>query len=216
MAQRISQSGRTVFFADRDCHPQTLAVLQTRAEALGWQVVIGDPMRDIDPAAIFGALFQYPGTFGEVRDFREPIARLQGCRRHFGGGGRSARADAAQAAGRARSRHRHRVDATFRRPDGLWRSACRLYRHQGRPQARAARSAGRRFGRQPREQGLPAGAADPRAAHPAREGDIEHLHGAGPAGRDCFDVCGLSRSRGPAGDCPPRARDGRSSQGAAW
>ena len=77
MAQRISQSGRTVFFADRDCHPQTLTVLQTRAEALGWQVVTGDPMRDIDPAAIFGALFQYPGTFGEVRDFREPIARLR-------------------------------------------------------------------------------------------------------------------------------------------
>jgi glycine dehydrogenase len=77
MAQRISQSGRTVFFADRDCHPQTLAVLQTRGEALGWQVVIGDPMRDIDPAAIFGALFQYPGTFGEVRDFREPIGRLR-------------------------------------------------------------------------------------------------------------------------------------------
>ena len=77
MAQRISQSGRTVFFADRDCHPQTLAVLQTRAEALGWQVVTGDPMRDIDPGAIFGALFQYPGTFGEVRDFREPIARLR-------------------------------------------------------------------------------------------------------------------------------------------
>jgi glycine dehydrogenase len=77
MAQRISQSGRTVFFADRDCHPQTLAVLRTRAEALGWRVVTGDPMRDIDPAAIFGALFQYPGTFGEVRDFREPIARLR-------------------------------------------------------------------------------------------------------------------------------------------
>src|SRR6476659_3867631 len=77
MAQRISQSGRTVFFADRDCHPQTLAVLQTRAEALGWQVVTGDPMRDIDPAAMFGALFQYPGTFGDVRDFREPIARLK-------------------------------------------------------------------------------------------------------------------------------------------
>jgi len=77
MAQRISQSERTVFFADRDCHPQTLAVLRTRAEALGWRVAIGDPMGDIDPAAIFGALFQYPGTFGEVRDFREPIARLK-------------------------------------------------------------------------------------------------------------------------------------------
>src|SRR6188508_1444916 len=52
MAQRISQSERIVFFADRDCHPQTLAVLRTRAEALGWQVAIGDPMGDIDPAAI--------------------------------------------------------------------------------------------------------------------------------------------------------------------
>src|SRR5712671_234023 len=67
MAQRISQSGRNVFFADRDCHPQTLAVLQTRAEALGWQIVIGDPMQDLHPATIFGALFQYPGTFGDIR-----------------------------------------------------------------------------------------------------------------------------------------------------
>ena len=77
MAQRISQIGANRLFRRPDCHPQTLAVLQTRAEALGWQVVIGDPMRDLDPAAIFGALFQYPGTFGEVRDFREPIARLK-------------------------------------------------------------------------------------------------------------------------------------------
>jgi glycine dehydrogenase len=77
MAQRISQSERRVFFADRDCHPQTLAVLQTRAEALGWQIVIGDPMQDLHPATIFGALFQYPGTFGDIRDFREPIARLK-------------------------------------------------------------------------------------------------------------------------------------------
>src|SRR4029078_5921022 len=68
MAKRISQTGRTGFFGDRGRHPQTLAVLQTRAEALGWQVVTGDPMHDIDPAAIFGALFQYPGTFRHVRD----------------------------------------------------------------------------------------------------------------------------------------------------
>jgi glycine dehydrogenase len=77
MAQRISQSGRTVFFADGDCHPQTLAVLKTRAEALGWQVAVGDPMQDIDPTVVFGALLQYPGTFGEVRDFRAPIAQLK-------------------------------------------------------------------------------------------------------------------------------------------
>jgi glycine dehydrogenase len=77
MAKRISQLGRTVFFADRDCHPQTLAVLKTRAEALGWRIAIGDPMQDIDPGVIFGAIVQYPSTFGDVRDFREPISRLK-------------------------------------------------------------------------------------------------------------------------------------------
>ncbi|MFN3658020.1 MAG: aminomethyl-transferring glycine dehydrogenase [Pseudolabrys sp.] len=77
MAQRIAQTGRTEFFADRDCHPQTLAVLATRAEALGWRVRIGDPMRDLDAAQVFGAIFQYPGTFGDVRDLREPIAKLK-------------------------------------------------------------------------------------------------------------------------------------------
>src|SRR3989441_7077901 len=77
MAKRISQSGRTVFFADRDCHPQPLAVLKPRAEALGWRIAIGDPMQDIDPGVIFGAILQYPSTFGDVRDFREPISRLK-------------------------------------------------------------------------------------------------------------------------------------------
>jgi glycine dehydrogenase len=77
MAQRISETERTVFFADHDCYPQTLAVLKTRAEALGWQVRVGDPMRDLDASEVFGAIFQYPGTFGEIRDFREPIAKLK-------------------------------------------------------------------------------------------------------------------------------------------
>jgi glycine dehydrogenase len=77
MARRISGAARTVFFADQDCHPQTLAVLKTRAEALGWQVRVGDPMRDLDASEVFGAIIQYPGTFGEIRDFREPIAKLK-------------------------------------------------------------------------------------------------------------------------------------------
>ena len=43
--------------------------------------------------------------------------------------------------------------------------------------------------------GLPHGAADARAAHPPREGDVEHLHGAGAAREHRGDVCGVSRSR---------------------
>ncbi|HKS86373.1 MAG TPA: aminomethyl-transferring glycine dehydrogenase, partial [Pseudolabrys sp.] len=77
MAQRITTSDRTVFFADRDCHPQTLAVLAVRAEALGWQIQTGDPLRDLDPVKVFGAIFQYPGTFGHVHDLTGPIAKLK-------------------------------------------------------------------------------------------------------------------------------------------
>ena len=77
MAHRISAAGRNVFFVDRDCHPQTVAVLQTRAEPLGWEIRIGCPQRDLDPSALFGAIFQYPGTFGSIPDLREPIARLK-------------------------------------------------------------------------------------------------------------------------------------------
>ena len=76
MAHRIANSGRTSFFAAADCHPQTLAVMKVRAEALGWEVTVGDPARDLDPAKVFGAIFQYPGTFGHIRDLTDSIANL--------------------------------------------------------------------------------------------------------------------------------------------
>ena len=77
MAHRISDTERAAFFVDQDCHPQTIAVLKTRAEALGWQIRVGDPMGDLGGADIFGAIFQYPGTFGDIRDLRAPIAQLK-------------------------------------------------------------------------------------------------------------------------------------------
>ncbi|WP_299132280.1 aminomethyl-transferring glycine dehydrogenase [uncultured Amaricoccus sp.] len=78
LCQRASKSKATAFFVDQDCHPQTIEVIETRAAPLGWRVVVGDPFTDLDPAAVFGAIFQYPGTFGHARDFREPIAALHG------------------------------------------------------------------------------------------------------------------------------------------
>jgi glycine dehydrogenase len=77
MAQRIADSERMAFFVDQDCHPQTIAVLKTRAEALSWRIRVGDLTSDLDAAEVYGAIFQYPGTFGDVRDLREPIARLK-------------------------------------------------------------------------------------------------------------------------------------------
>ena len=77
MAHRQSKSKRDAFFVDERCHPQTIAVIETRAAPLGLSVTVGDPFRDLDPAAVFGAIFQYPGTYGHVRDFSSVIAGLQ-------------------------------------------------------------------------------------------------------------------------------------------
>ncbi|MCP8893527.1 aminomethyl-transferring glycine dehydrogenase [Shinella daejeonensis] len=76
MAQRVAKSKATAFFVDENCHPQTIALLKTRAEPLGWTVIVGDPFADLDPVDVFGAVFQYPGTYGHVRDFTGLIARL--------------------------------------------------------------------------------------------------------------------------------------------
>lgn len=77
LAERASQVKTKSFFVDAEVHPQTLAVLRTRAEPLGWNVIVGDPLTDIDKADVFGGLLQYPGTSGAVRDLRGAIAALR-------------------------------------------------------------------------------------------------------------------------------------------
>src|SRR5262245_61970471 len=77
LCQRAAGSKATAFFVDHHCHPQTVAVIRTRAEPLGWEIVTGDPFADLDPAGVFGAVFQYPGTCGHCHDFSGPIAALQ-------------------------------------------------------------------------------------------------------------------------------------------
>jgi glycine dehydrogenase len=77
MAQRVAKSKKTTFFVDADCHPQTIAVVRTRAEPLGWEIVVGDPEKDLDAGNVFGALLQYPGSSGAIRDFRAIVASLQ-------------------------------------------------------------------------------------------------------------------------------------------
>ncbi|MFT6090584.1 aminomethyl-transferring glycine dehydrogenase [Sulfitobacter sp.] len=75
MAMRVAKSKAKAFFVDRDCHPQNIAVIQTRAAPLDIEVIIGDPDK-MDASAVFGALFQYPGTYGHVRDFTAHITAL--------------------------------------------------------------------------------------------------------------------------------------------
>jgi glycine dehydrogenase len=77
LAERASSVKTKRFFVDHEVHPQTLAVLRTRAEPLGWTLVVGDPLTDLDRAQVFGVLLQYPGTSGVVRDLRGAIATLR-------------------------------------------------------------------------------------------------------------------------------------------
>lgn len=152
MAHRVATSKANAFFVDKDCLPQTIAVVKTRAEPLGWTVIVGDPLTDLKPDAVFGALFQYPGVCGACHDFSEPIDR----RRRRGSTG----AHSAEISRRNGCRHSHRIDAALRRSDGLRRSACCLYGDPRCPQAHIARSHRRCLRRHQRKSRL-----SPRAAN---------------------------------------------------
>ena len=77
LARRAKGKG-SVFLADDDCLPQTLAVLATRAEPLGIRLVTGHITADLIDAQgdgeLFGVLLQYPGASGEIRDLTPLIA----------------------------------------------------------------------------------------------------------------------------------------------
>ncbi|OUS05689.1 glycine dehydrogenase (aminomethyl-transferring) [Rhodobacterales bacterium 52_120_T64] len=76
MAKRSAKSKANAFFVDENCHPQTIDVIKTRAEPLGIEIIVADPEIELDPTAVFGAIFQYPGTYGHVRDFTSCIDAL--------------------------------------------------------------------------------------------------------------------------------------------
>jgi glycine dehydrogenase len=76
MAKRsVKKNKSNLFFIDENCLPQTIDVVKTRAEAFGWDVQVG-PADDAANADVFGALFQYPGKNGDVRDFSATIDAL--------------------------------------------------------------------------------------------------------------------------------------------
>jgi glycine dehydrogenase len=77
LAERAAHSKTKSFFVDSEVHPQTLAVLRTRAEPLGWNLIVGDPLTDLAHAEVLGGLLQYPASSGAVRDLRPAIATLR-------------------------------------------------------------------------------------------------------------------------------------------
>ena len=69
---------RKTFFVAADCHPQTIAVVETRAKGLGVTLVVGDAnTTDFAAKDYCGALLAYPSTDGRVTDWRGVIAKVK-------------------------------------------------------------------------------------------------------------------------------------------
>ncbi len=212
LAERAAPAKAKSFFVDHEVHPQTLAVLRTRAEPLGWKLIVGDPATDLDHAEVFGALLQYPGTSGAVRDLRPVIATL-----HAKGALAIVAADllaltllaspgelgADIAVGSAQ---RFGVPMGYGGPHAAYMAVRDALKRSlpGRIVGLSVDSRGR--------AGLSAGAADPRAAYPPRKSHLEHLHRAGAAGGDRLDVRGLSWP----GRADPHRPQCASPHGACW
>ncbi len=76
MCQTIAGGQKRGFYVSEDCHPQTIAVLQTRAHPLGIAVHVGSPSAiDWTKSDLFGLLLQYPASDGPVRDYSAVIER---------------------------------------------------------------------------------------------------------------------------------------------
>ncbi len=76
LAKRVAKSKSNLFFIDQDCHPQTISVVCNRAEAFGFETVVAD-VATLGEHEVFGALFQYPTTWGEIRDLKPLIEQVQ-------------------------------------------------------------------------------------------------------------------------------------------
>lgn len=76
LCKRAGKSKSSVFFVADDVHPQTLEVVKTRAKFIGFDVQVGS-LESLPEQDVFGALVQYPGTTGEVRDLTDIIAKAQ-------------------------------------------------------------------------------------------------------------------------------------------
>ncbi|MDA9878325.1 aminomethyl-transferring glycine dehydrogenase [Candidatus Pelagibacter sp.] len=75
LSYRLCKNDSNIVFVSKDCHPQTIDVIKTRAEPLGLTVVIGDESTDIKEDIVCGIL-QYPGTLGDIKDPSEAISKI--------------------------------------------------------------------------------------------------------------------------------------------
>jgi len=80
MMKRVGRNKNNKIFVANDCHPQTISIIETRAEPLGFNVQIGDPLVDLDPTQVFGVVLQYPNTFGNINDYKDLSDKIHGAK----------------------------------------------------------------------------------------------------------------------------------------
>ncbi|WP_261841674.1 aminomethyl-transferring glycine dehydrogenase [Aliamphritea ceti] len=78
LCKRSNRKKTDVYFVADDVHPQTIAVIKTRAEYFGYDVVVGNPLTDLEGADAFGAQLQYPSTYGDIQDIKAIIEQAKG------------------------------------------------------------------------------------------------------------------------------------------
>jgi len=78
LSRRMSKSSANSIFVDQNCHPQTIAVIKTRAGSLGYKVIVADPFDNLEQHDFFALLLQYPGCDGAVKDLTAVTNIAQG------------------------------------------------------------------------------------------------------------------------------------------
>jgi glycine dehydrogenase len=74
MSRRLSTNPANTLVIDQDCHPQTIAVVKTRAHSIGYDVIVTNPYADLQQHNFFAVLVQYPGSKGEIRDLGDIVS----------------------------------------------------------------------------------------------------------------------------------------------
>ena len=77
LSNRLNSKDSKTVFVSEDCHPQTINVIQTRAEPMGLKIVIGNDneLNKLSEDLVCGIL-QYPGTLGDIKDPSESISKI--------------------------------------------------------------------------------------------------------------------------------------------
>ena len=178
------------FFASQNAHPQTLAVMKTRAEAVGVGAGRGGRAQRRPEWLLRGARSVSRHVWGSRRLRRPGRANPRG-RRFVHRGHRPVGLDAAQVSRRVRCGHRGGFEPTLWRAHGLRWSSRGFLCVQGLLPPPNAGSHHRRVQRSARQAGFAHGPANPRAAHPPGQGHQQYLHLTGFArhhGRHVFGV----------------------------